>query len=145
MTASEIDKKRDECIKFLKDVLHPRLQHLQSDENDVRNQIREYEDLACRLRALPSSFEQTVDLGYDKVFVEAVVEDTKHAFVHVGMGIYVELNISEATEHVRKRMIFLREEKLRQRCKETEKVRNDILQLEMILDGLAMEIEQLNS
>ena len=144
MNVSEINEKRKECKRFLDDILKPELQRCLERETEVMTEINDYEDLAKKLEDLMQSNEKLkpmVDLGHQKVFCRAEVDNTDFVYVHVGMGFHAELSLSEAIAFAGKRVTFLREQVLRRRSIECEKVRQHITASEMILDGLSAELK----
>jgi prefoldin alpha subunit len=140
MSSTEIERKRDECVKFLHEVLRPDLQYALSREKDVQTEISEYDELGNKLKEISSTLDPLVDLGHEKAYCRAVVGDTEYVFVHVGMGFHVELSLPEATAFTKRRVTFLREHVLRRRGIEIEKLKQHMQASEMILDGLSADL-----
>jgi prefoldin subunit 5 len=140
MSDTEIEQKRDECTKFVHEVLRPELEYALSREKDVQTEISEYDELGNKLKEMSSTLDPLVDLGHEKIYCRAVVDDTEYVFVHVGMGFHVELSLPEAIVFTERRVTFLREHVLRRRGTEIEKLKLHIQASEIILDGLSADL-----
>jgi prefoldin subunit 5 len=145
---AEIEEKIDECKRFL-DVLHAQLLHEVSREKDIQEEINAYSDLGFRLQEASSDkllepLAELCDLGHQKVFCRATIPDVSFVFVHVGMGFHIELSRSEAIAFAANRVALLRGDFLRRRSIQTDKVRQHIRASEMIMDGLAAELQLVN-
>lgn len=141
MDRVEIEKKRDDCLQFLESVLKPELKYALSREESVKQEIQDYQDLGNKLKkANKIDIHQDVDLGHNLVRCRAQIADKERIFTHVGMGIHVEMSLSEAIAFTDKRVSFLIDEVLHQRSIETTKRRQHIRASEMILEGLAAEL-----
>ena len=144
MDARDIEGKVLECKQFL-EVLKTRLQRALARENEVKDEITEYTALGRRLQELaaakkPGPIVELCDLGHEKVFCRATVEDTSYIYVHVGMGFHVELSLTEALSFTEKRLSFLRQDVHRRQTIQTDKVKQHIRASEMMLDGLSAEL-----
>ena len=158
----EIKQKLDEYSVFLRDVLRPDHEALLRLEQETRNEIAEYEDLRTRLNDLQSggvdavdgvdvdarngvaaAANVVVDLGHQKVFSRATIDDTSRVFVHVGMGFHVELTVAEeALVYVQKRIAFLTRTVLPHRAAKSKAVLAHVQSTELILDQLSNELRR---
>jgi len=142
----EIEQKIKEYSQFVETVLRPDLRTRVKAEKETEQEINDYEELQTRLKELlKSPGSQTiepdmVDLGHQKVFCRAVVEDTQRIFVHCGLGLHVELTLSEALLFVEKRIGYLHNQVLSHRIAKSKQVREHIHSSEVILDQLANEL-----
>ena len=149
MEAIEMKQKFEECRGFLEQVLKPELETRLEREKQVRQEMDDYIELESRLKEMIAFTEkkksnktlvQQVDLGYQKVFTMATVDDTTRIFVNIGMGFHVELTLQEAIAFASKRVEFLRNQVLVSRSLDSDKVRKHIRDTELILDGLTAEL-----
>lgn len=148
-SAQEIRQKVEEYATFLRTVLRPDHDALLLAVNDTKREIAEYEELKERLETLQQSKDgnfssvldtERVDLGYEKVFCRAKLDNAEHIYVHVGKGFHVELTIPEALDYLNKRIRFLSREVLPYRESKVQKVLSHIQSSEIILDQLSTEL-----
>lgn len=150
----EIQQKVAEYATFLRNVLRPDFDVLSQDVEATKQEIAEYNDLVDRLgkvqqrkqqSAMDGIVEERVDLGHEKVFCRATMDDPDHLYVHVGQGFHVELTIPEALEYVAKRVRFLSCDVLPYREAKVQKILDHIRSSEMILDQLQVELSRESS
>lgn len=167
--ASEADRMRQqmkEYSDFVKNVLKPELEQATAADDDVRQEIEDYQELRRGLQKLvpreggqqtdeeatdsPRLLDEleTVDLGHRKVYCRAKVERADEGFegltvfVHVGMGFHVELLIPEALIAVERRLAHLQQLHANRKQK-TKQTREHLQSSEMILDELSGELQKL--
>mgnify|MGYP001304124807 CR=1 FL=1 len=103
----------------------PRLQELIAAREAVDAEIEDYTKLREMLASIQQSkdreYRALVDVG-SKCLMQALVEEPKSVYVHVGAGFHVELGFEEAIELSHKRI------KLLQRCAPTVAQRASIAQ-----------------
>jgi len=144
----EIQQKVDEYATFLRNVLRPDFDLLSNDVDATKQEIAEYEDLVDRLEKMQKKQstmddkEERVDLGHQKVFCRATIDDPGHVYVHVGKGFHVELTIPEALEYIEKRVRLLSGDVLPYREAKVQKILAHIRSSEMILDQLHIELSR---
>lgn len=139
LTTTMAARSTEEYLEFVENVLRPDLKKALQAEEVTKQEIRDYEDLGEKLATLQaSSFSllPLVDLGHEKVFCKAQVQDTSLVFVHVGMGFHVQLSHDEAIVYV-KRRIKLLNDVLAFKTKQTQKIRDHIQSFQNILDQLS--------
>jgi len=146
-TAQEIQEKVEECASFLRTVLRPDFDLLSRAVSETKQEIADYTDLKQRLEKLhqdknaPACVDTNrVDLGHQKVFCRAIIDDYEHVYVHIGEGFHVELTIPEALEYLKKRINLLSSSVLPHRDAKVQKVLAHIQSSEMILDQLSKEL-----
>lgn len=154
VNSEAIQRKLDEYSVFLRNVLRPDHEALSRLEQETRNEIAEYEDLQTRLNDLQSGsgsgsddargcVVDVVDLGHQKVFCRATIDDTSRVFVHVGMGFHAELTVPEALVYVQKRIEFLSRTVLPHRVAKSRTVLAHVQSTEQILDELSNELRRM--
>lgn len=145
INTEDIKLKLDEYTAFLREVLHPDLEALLMSEQAIRNEISEYEDLHARLKNLGNGALLSVvdvDLGHQKVFCRATIEDASRAYVHVGLGFHAELTMEEALIFVVNRIDFLSRQVLPHRSLKCKEVLAHVHSSERILDELSSELRR---
>ena len=153
----EIQLKVNEYATFLRQVLRPDYDALTRQVQDAQQEMAEYEDLRVRLEQQllvvkeqsrhPTSAGETVreeerlvDLGHQKVFCQAVIDDTEFVYVQVGNGFHVELTLPEALQYIAKRVHHLSCHVLPHREAKAKTVLTHIRSSEMILDQLSRKM-----
>ena len=159
----EIRNKLEGYSNFLKQVLNPQYEAALQVENVVKREIVEYETLQHKIQSLlpaattSSSTSHTsesqnnvlVDLGYKKIYCNAsfnfvndddVRMEEQKLFVDVGMGLLLELTFGEALQFIEKKLHFLKSQKLPKRTAKCLEIKRHILESELILDQLALEL-----
>jgi prefoldin subunit 5 len=149
VSRSEIQQKVEEYATFLRQVLRPDYEALARQAQETQQEIVEYEDLRLGLeRLLPKNNhaqdqdeeQRIVDLGHQKVFCAAVIENTEYVYVHVGKGFHVELTLPEALEYITRRLQLLSGDILPYREAKVQKVMTHIRSSELILDQLSIQM-----
>ena len=142
-------------IHFVENVLKPRLEKAQAAANTVQAEITAFEELMTRIKGIEMDSHYNDDGGRDKeaiietmvdlgkqVFCNAVPREPKKIFVSVGMGFHVELSITEASNFAKKRISFLRANKLSEREREIKEIKDHIQSATIILTQLQMEMNR---
>mmetsp|Transcript_9219 Transcript_9219/g.22901 ORF Transcript_9219/g.22901 Transcript_9219/m.22901 type:complete len:150 (-) Transcript_9219:189-638(-) len=148
MSSEELEEQLSNYVHFVEKNLKPKLLNAESEANIIRAEISNYEELATsmneRIKAgtTDESIEAIVDLGYRTIFCNAKVKDPQKLFVKVGMGFHVELTPDEAARYSRKRVSFLKANKLKQKESEITEVKGHIQSASMILDQLHAEMNR---
>lgn len=151
----DVRVKVDEYSNFVRDVLRPKLATIELCVEEVKQEIEEYNDLRCRLNEMiklssngnKSDHTVKVDLGFEKVFSIARIENSsgiETIFVDVGMGLHIELTISEAMSFIDNRIKFLKEQKLSNRIERFRQTTQHIKTSEMILDEMSKELSRMS-
>jgi prefoldin subunit 5 len=143
--AADMKEKMAEYSKFLRNVLRPDYQRASREEAKTREEISEYKDLLHRLSALEDGMAKhdMVDLGFEKVFCKAAVDNSSNVFVNVGMGFHVELTSNEARIAVEKRIRFLHDDLLKKQSEKSTIILSHIRSSETLLDQLGRELVRL--
>jgi prefoldin subunit 5 len=151
---ADIESKFEEYAKFVRDVLRPDYRTCQLAEQEIRDEIAEYNELTKRIAndLLPHSTTDkedpllmNVDLGHGKLSCRAIVDmtTTRTIFVHIGMGFHVEYTFSEALIAISKRIDYLNQNALPHRIKKSKIVLSHIQSSERILDELSNELRRM--
>ena len=134
-------------VTFVEKNLKPKLLDAESAASVVRAEITDYEELTRRLKERTTSdttdepIESMVDMGYKTFFCNAVVKEPSRIFVKVGLGFHVEMTPEEASEFAKKRISYLRKNRLAERESEIKEIKGHIHSASMILDQLHAETE----
>lgn len=134
-------------VHFVKNVLKPKLSNVESEASIVRAEITNYEELTKHIKDRISagktleSIKSIVDLGNKTIFCRATVEDPSKLMVKVGMGFYVELTPEDASKFAKKRISFLKSNKLKEKESEMIEIKRHIQSASNILDQLHSEME----
>ena len=134
--------KLEQYTKFADDIRID-YEKLQQAVEETKTEISEYEELRTRLLAMTENKtdligdSSMVDLGHQKVYCRAAVDDFSCIFVHVGFGFHVELEVQEAVRFVNKRTTLLKDEMLARRSTKCDAVRDHLRSTEMLLDELS--------
>ena len=150
VSRSEVQQKLDEYATFLRQVLRPDYDALARQVQETQQEIMEYENLRQGLEQLlhkqnhareqQDEEQRIVDLGYQKVFCPAVIENTEYVYVHVGKGFHVELTLPEGLQYITKRLQYLSCDILPYRGAKAQKVLANIQSSELILDQLSIQM-----
>jgi prefoldin subunit 5 len=147
VTELEIRTKIDRYSDFLQNVLVADLKKATSATAEIKHEIDEFQYLERRLHQLLSKRDipkvrEMVDLGHGKSFCPALAADESMVHVHVGMGFYAELSISDALKFVVKRVLFLQNERLKESAATVHQLKDHILASELTLDQLSVELQR---
>ena len=148
MSSQQPEEQLSNYVHFVEKNLKPKLLNAELEANIIRAEISNYEELATttndRIAAgtTGESIETMVDLGHRTIFCNAKVKDPKKMFVKVGMGFHVELTPEEASKFSKKRISFLKANKLKQKDSEIKEIKEHIQSASMILDQLYAEMNR---
>ena len=148
MSSEDLQEQLSYYIRFVEKVLKPKLLNAESAANVVRAEITNYEELAARMKGRTTAgkdeepIEHMVDIGHKTVFCNAVVKEPNKIFVKVGIGFHVELTPEEASKFAKKRISFLRANKLEEKETEIKEIKAHIQSASIILDQLHTEMKR---
>ena len=146
MGSEGLEQQLSHYVHFVEKNLKPKLLNAESEANIVSIEISNYEALATRMKEKTSagkpkeSMETMVDLGHKTIFCNAKVKDPEKIFVKLGMGFHVELTPEEASNFSKKRISFLKANKLKEKESEIKEIKGHIQSASMILDQLHAEM-----
>ena len=149
----DIRAKIEEYSSFIGTTLRPQLESAVKAREDVENDIKEYELLQTKLEDMLKKEETAtaaaiangpmdslVDLGHEMVYCNAVIDDPNKIFVHTGMGFHVEMTLAEASNFVKKRIRFLRDDVLQHRTHRATTIAVHIEETLLVLQQLGKEM-----
>ena len=148
MAPIDLEEQLSNYVHFVEKVLKPKLLNAESEANIVRAEISNYEELETQTKDRIAAgntgdpIESMVDLGHKTIFCNAVVNNPKRMFVKLGMGFHVELTPEEASKFAKKRISFLKANKLKEKESEINEIKGHIQSASMILDQLHAEMEK---
>lgn len=142
---AEIDRKIAQYSAFIKNKLHPELQHANDRVIETKVEVEDYEELYRQLvnERASSTTTTRVDLGHGKVLCKVTIDDPNTIFVNVGMGFHIELDTGQAINFVSKRIQFLRSNSLSRRTEKLQEVSRHLEEAELIISELSRELERL--
>ncbi|GIX87706.1 protein UXT homolog [Caerostris extrusa] len=138
------EKKVAEYETFLNDVLREKLKAILLEREGLCQEILELEQLKTVIERLQEAeltketIKTRVDLGCN-FYVQANVTDAKYIFVKVGLGLFAQFTLEEATKFISRKVEFLNK-KVEKTLKESSEVNAHI---QLILQGLR-ELQNLN-
>ena len=143
MSSEDLEEQLSTYVHFVEQKLKPKLLNAESKANIVRAEISNYNELANSTEdENGDSLESTVDLGHRIIFCNAKVKDPKKIFVKLGMGFHVELTPEEASKFSKKRISFLKANRLKEKESEIKEIKGHIQSASMILDQLYEEMNR---
>mmetsp|Transcript_28017 Transcript_28017/g.76087 ORF Transcript_28017/g.76087 Transcript_28017/m.76087 type:complete len:150 (+) Transcript_28017:58-507(+) len=148
MGSDDLQDQLSHYISFVEKVLKPKLLNAESAANVVRAEITDYEELTRRLNQRiaagisEESLGSVVDIGYKTIFCNAVVKDPSKIFVKVGLGFHVEMELNEASRFAKKRISYLRKNRLAEKEAEIKEINGHIQSASIILDQLHAEMKR---
>ena len=148
MSSEDLQLQLSNYVHFVGNVLKPKLLNAESEASIVRAEIINFEELATHMKdritsgKTGESTESMVDLGHKTIFCNAMVNNPNKIFVKVGIGFHVELTPEEASIFAKKRISFLKANKLKEKESEVKEIKGHIQSASIILDQLHAEIER---
>lgn len=139
--ADDTGRKLDEYKHFVEETLKPRLTHALQSHEATKSELEDFITLQNELLrwnepdGSSPSLRIKTDLGHERLFCDAKVDDVQNLFVHVGYGFHVELTREEAI-HFSKRKIEYLKSKERTRQLEIEKLTLHVSEAKQILEQL---------
>ncbi|XP_010477834.1 PREDICTED: protein UXT homolog [Camelina sativa] len=105
-----MDEGRQKDLQLLEEIidkgLKQKLVHATTSRDKIFEEQKVLSDLRNNLETLEkndvNSLKTMVNLG-SEVYMQAEVPDTRHIFMDIGLGFYVELTRQEALEHISQR------------------------------------------
>jgi prefoldin alpha subunit len=105
MNISRICQRHEE---FILTELKPRLENLIKVQNDIHDEIEEYEKCRIMIKDMKGkqNYESYVDIGEGN-YVQSVLNSSETIYVHVGMGFHVEVDLEKGNEICHERILLL--------------------------------------
>ena len=140
----KIGEKVKKYEAFLNDQLRPDLKSVLEERDKIYEDISEYLALKNSIEAIqsagsPKPLKTKVDIG-NNFYMRANIQNPDKIFVDVGLGLFLELNHSEALEFIDKRKKLL-EKKTEILTEESTKIKANI---KLVIHGLR-ELQDLKS
>jgi prefoldin alpha subunit len=94
--------------EFILTELKPRLENLIKVQNDIHDEIEEYEKCQSLIKEMKGkqSYESYVDIGEGN-YVQSVLNSCETIYIHVGMGFHVEVDLEKGNEICNERIQLL--------------------------------------
>lgn len=97
--------------EFILQELKPRLENLIQVQNDLLDEVREYEKCQIIIQDLmmkegKANYQSYVDVGEGN-YVESILNSCETIYIHVGMGFHVEVDLEKGNEICKERIILL--------------------------------------
>lgn len=146
MASEDLEEQLSTYVHFVEKNLKPKLLNAESEANVVRTEISNYEELASQMKERSEAgtsgepIESMVDLGHRTIFCNAKVKNPEKIFVKLGMGFHVELTPDEASKFSKKRISYLKANKLKEKEAKIQEIKGHIQSASMILDQLHAEM-----